>query len=110
MSNLDMIINEDSLFIKHSGNIFKNGFLRSKHYSGRLNWCYVIGLSISNVTDDLVEITCKERLVVLSDGHVHQNNGESSNKKELKKKDTILKSKIAVESMCPKSVSSRWSF
>lgn len=47
----------------------------------------MIGLSICNVTDDHVEITCEERLVVLTDGHVHQNNGESSNTKDKVKKE-----------------------
>lgn len=46
----------------------------------------MIWLSVCHMTDDLVEIACKERLVVLTDGHVHQNNGESSNRKDKLKK------------------------
>lgn len=34
------------------------------------------------ITGALVEITCKEALVFLTDGHVQQNNSDRSNRKD----------------------------
>lgn len=41
----------------------------------------MIGLA-NLITDDLVEITCQEVLLFLTDGHAQQNNGDSSNRKD----------------------------